>query len=206
LAHLSPLGWEHVNLTGDYVWHVNKRVAKERFRPLRKAQDSIMGRPGADAGIAFFVFRFPSRILPTSAGSKTGERIAMACDPKTLAFVERREQIHSAILRLRSESGESESGLEEPPRFRRHAPRRLQTGGVLAPDAIYVDRTTDDEMWSAVQKRAGIAALTAPLAKGKSSMLLRLSEKAALNRRVVWIDLYIQQASIAYKMANIYTC
>jgi hypothetical protein len=20
LAHLSPLGWEHVNLTGDYVW------------------------------------------------------------------------------------------------------------------------------------------------------------------------------------------
>jgi len=20
LAHLSPLGWEHVNLTGDYIW------------------------------------------------------------------------------------------------------------------------------------------------------------------------------------------
>jgi hypothetical protein len=20
LAHLAPLGWEHVNLTGDYVW------------------------------------------------------------------------------------------------------------------------------------------------------------------------------------------
>jgi hypothetical protein len=20
LAHLSPVGWEHVNLTGDYVW------------------------------------------------------------------------------------------------------------------------------------------------------------------------------------------
>jgi hypothetical protein len=36
LAHLSPVGWEHINLTGDYVWHANKRVAKGRFRPLRK--------------------------------------------------------------------------------------------------------------------------------------------------------------------------
>jgi hypothetical protein len=35
LAHLSPLGWEHINLTGDYVWHANKRVAAGRFRPLR---------------------------------------------------------------------------------------------------------------------------------------------------------------------------
>src|SRR5438132_1169504 len=26
--HVSPLGWEHVNLTGDYTWHTNKRVAK----------------------------------------------------------------------------------------------------------------------------------------------------------------------------------
>ena len=35
LKHLSPLGWEHINLTGDYVWHANKRVAAARFRPLR---------------------------------------------------------------------------------------------------------------------------------------------------------------------------
>lgn len=35
LPHISPLGWEHINLTGDYVWHANKRVAKGRFRPLR---------------------------------------------------------------------------------------------------------------------------------------------------------------------------
>ena len=25
LQHLSPLGWEHINLTGDYVWKQNKR-------------------------------------------------------------------------------------------------------------------------------------------------------------------------------------
>lgn len=35
LPHVSPLGWEHINLTGDYVWHANKRVAKGGFRPLR---------------------------------------------------------------------------------------------------------------------------------------------------------------------------
>jgi hypothetical protein len=41
LTHLSPLGWEHINLTGDYVWHANKRVAKGRFRPLRTLNDSM---------------------------------------------------------------------------------------------------------------------------------------------------------------------
>jgi len=35
LQHVSPLGWEHINLTGDYTWHPNKRVAKGGFRPLR---------------------------------------------------------------------------------------------------------------------------------------------------------------------------
>jgi hypothetical protein len=33
LQHVSPLGWEHINLTGDYT---SKRVAKGGFRPLRK--------------------------------------------------------------------------------------------------------------------------------------------------------------------------
>jgi TnpA family transposase len=35
LPHVSPLGWEHVILTGDYNWHTNKRVSKGGFRPLR---------------------------------------------------------------------------------------------------------------------------------------------------------------------------
>ncbi len=35
LPHLSPLGWEHINLTGDYGWHQNKLVAQGKFRPLR---------------------------------------------------------------------------------------------------------------------------------------------------------------------------
>lgn len=35
LQHVSPLGWEHIILTGDYTWHTNKRVAKGGYRPLR---------------------------------------------------------------------------------------------------------------------------------------------------------------------------
>jgi hypothetical protein len=35
LQHVSPLGWEHINLTGDYVWRQNKRARKGSFRALR---------------------------------------------------------------------------------------------------------------------------------------------------------------------------
>lgn len=41
LQHLTPLGWDHINLTGDYIWHSNKRVAKGRFRPLRASKSTI---------------------------------------------------------------------------------------------------------------------------------------------------------------------
>ena len=37
LAHLSPLGWEHVNLTGDYVWAAAEQMTEnpDGLRPLR---------------------------------------------------------------------------------------------------------------------------------------------------------------------------
>ena len=37
LAYLSPLGWEHVNLTGDYVWGTRQSVSENHdgLRPLR---------------------------------------------------------------------------------------------------------------------------------------------------------------------------
>ena len=34
LEHLSPLGWEHINLTGDYVWRQNRWVESRKFRPF----------------------------------------------------------------------------------------------------------------------------------------------------------------------------
>lgn len=35
LHHLSPLGWEHINLTGDYVWRRRRSIPPGTFRPLR---------------------------------------------------------------------------------------------------------------------------------------------------------------------------
>jgi TnpA family transposase len=35
LPHLSPLGWEHINLTGDYIWRQSKQVEQGELRPLR---------------------------------------------------------------------------------------------------------------------------------------------------------------------------
>ena len=38
LQYLSPLGWEHINLTGDYVWRSNTKIGAGKFRPLRPLQ------------------------------------------------------------------------------------------------------------------------------------------------------------------------
>lgn len=35
LQHLSPLGWEHINLTGDYVWNLKPEISFDKLRPLR---------------------------------------------------------------------------------------------------------------------------------------------------------------------------
>jgi hypothetical protein len=35
LEHLSPLGWEHINLTGDYAWETEESLNPDEFRPLR---------------------------------------------------------------------------------------------------------------------------------------------------------------------------
>lgn len=44
LAHLSPLGWEHVNLTGDYVWATEQSVSENNggLRPLRTPPETLL--------------------------------------------------------------------------------------------------------------------------------------------------------------------
>ena len=44
LAHLSPLGWEHINLTGDCVWLSAEEVTENRdgFRPLWSVPDPAL--------------------------------------------------------------------------------------------------------------------------------------------------------------------
>ena len=36
LAHVAPLGWEHIGLAGDYVWTAADQAAP--FRPLREVR------------------------------------------------------------------------------------------------------------------------------------------------------------------------
>jgi TnpA family transposase len=40
LPHISPLGWEHIILTGDYIWQQNKLVEQGKFRPLRMLNEA----------------------------------------------------------------------------------------------------------------------------------------------------------------------
>jgi TnpA family transposase len=35
LVHLAPVGWQHINLTGDYLWDADVDVAQDGFRQLR---------------------------------------------------------------------------------------------------------------------------------------------------------------------------
>lgn len=35
LRHLSPLGWEHITLTGDYLWNMKQTPVSGQLRPLR---------------------------------------------------------------------------------------------------------------------------------------------------------------------------
>ncbi|MGA8655622.1 MAG: Tn3 family transposase [Chthoniobacterales bacterium] len=35
LVHLSPLKWEHINLTGDYHWRRDGGLRNRKLRPLR---------------------------------------------------------------------------------------------------------------------------------------------------------------------------
>ena len=53
LQHLSPLGWEHINLTGDYVWNAGDRHRQPQLRLLRGLRRPQIGqvapRPGLSA-------------------------------------------------------------------------------------------------------------------------------------------------------------
>jgi TnpA family transposase len=41
LAHIAPLGWQHVNLTGDYLWSASGGLGPDGFRPLRSGRHAL---------------------------------------------------------------------------------------------------------------------------------------------------------------------
>ena len=46
LSHLSPLGWEYINLTGDYIWKNNRIPTSGQFRRLRSVKiDKVKKQP-----------------------------------------------------------------------------------------------------------------------------------------------------------------
>ena len=47
LAHLAPVGWQHINLTGDYLWDADIGLAPDGFRALRTTATSL--RPAVAA-------------------------------------------------------------------------------------------------------------------------------------------------------------
>ena len=40
MPYLAPLGWQHINLTGDYIWTEPSRLEGEGFRPLTASSNS----------------------------------------------------------------------------------------------------------------------------------------------------------------------
>ena len=42
LQYVSPLGWEHINLTGDYLWRNNAKIGAGKFRLLRPLQPAYV--------------------------------------------------------------------------------------------------------------------------------------------------------------------
>src|ERR1700719_410292 len=40
LAHIGPLGWEHISFSGDYVWP--SEPFKDGFRPLRNPRSAVL--------------------------------------------------------------------------------------------------------------------------------------------------------------------
>jgi Tn3 transposase DDE domain len=40
LAHIAPLGWEHIGFNGDYIWA--SQPLKQGFRPLRNPRSAFL--------------------------------------------------------------------------------------------------------------------------------------------------------------------
>lgn len=41
LGHLAPLGWQHINLTGDYLWETEQPSRAAAYRPLRASPEAL---------------------------------------------------------------------------------------------------------------------------------------------------------------------
>ena len=67
LAHLSPLGWEHINLTGDYIW-IARQDASENHNGLRCASRPSHSRRQHDVHVPSpYAYQEASWLVPARA-------------------------------------------------------------------------------------------------------------------------------------------
>lgn len=46
ISHLYPLGWVHINLSGDYVWRTDLKLGQGKYRSLRSVDSSLYKKTG----------------------------------------------------------------------------------------------------------------------------------------------------------------
>ncbi len=70
LQHVSPLGWEHINLTGDYTWYTANGSPKEAsalfesLQPLLKLLAYVKFRLELSLHHRLRLLAFPTRTTP----------------------------------------------------------------------------------------------------------------------------------------------
>ncbi|KOC89558.1 hypothetical protein NG42_11975 [Winslowiella iniecta] len=85
ISHLSPLGWEHINLSGDYVWRTNLKLGQGKYRSLRSV-DSGMYKKQAWRRI-FSVFQAgPNKVYPARKSLAEAHRLSGAGAVKTVIY------------------------------------------------------------------------------------------------------------------------
>lgn len=134
LQYLSPLGWEHINLTGDYLWRSSAKLGAGRFRPLRRvdplrqcrfANTSQHPAERCTRSCTRFTSRSSPSIRPSALVSKPISITAI-----TVQLLRRRHQlrshVHGAFAKL--ERAESKT-LSTPSKW---SGRVTVTAGILA--------------------------------------------------------------------------
>ena len=64
LVHLSPLGWEHINLTGDYHWEADQTLGPDQYRSLRiRSVDLAMAAYSAQYSVSCLLLIMQSSVI-----------------------------------------------------------------------------------------------------------------------------------------------
>lgn len=68
LQYLSLWDWEHINLTGDYVWRQNRKIEERHYRSLRtsdKPFSEFRGYPNNSLLAGMHPLQAPTRSMGT---------------------------------------------------------------------------------------------------------------------------------------------